>query len=252
MTKNLNKKLRLIKEYSDYKTQKNSFIGNNHILYDSQEIYDNTLVENMNAFEKPDMYAEFDDKVIGIEVFEFSSYRHNKKGDSARYLTKIVDDKNLKEHIKIGKDYFIEHIATNSSLKDYEDNFEKIFSKHYKEVNTYKNNLIDKGKEVEIYFLIKDTTIDGNIIIYHNKPIFFNPTMSEKVLNIIKNSLDVKGFIFQCSAVFNQNVFFYLKNSKNNIEKLYNENKKYFGIELEKNDFTRTTSFYSLEEENDE
>lgn len=249
MTDRLNKKLRLNKEYKEYKVQNTSLNAKDTILYDSQEIYDNTFVKNLNAFEKPDMYAEFDDKVIGIEVFEFSSYKNYRKGDSARYLTKIVDADNLKERRNTGKNYFSTHISTNSSLKNYEDNFEKIFNKHYKEVNNYKNNLSDKSKKVEIYFLIKDTTVDGNVIIYNNKPILFNPTMSNKVLNIVKNSSDVSGFIFQCSTVFNQNVFFYLKNSKENIEKLYNENKKYFGIELEKNDYTRINSFYSFEEE---
>lgn len=249
MTNNLKKKLRLVKEYNDYRTQNTLLNAKDIILYDSQEVYDNTFIEKMNAFEKPDMYAEFDDKIIGVEVFEFSSYKNNKKGDTFRYNSKIIDNQNTKEHMMTRKNYFSTHITPDSSLKYYEDNFKKIFIKHYGEINNYKDNLSAKSKEVEIYFLIKDTTIGGNIIIYNNEPKIFNPTMSKKVLSILKNSTDVSGFIFQCTTVFNQNVFFYLKNSKNNIEKIYNENKKYFGIELEKNDFTIINSFYSFEEE---
>ena len=226
----------------------------NIVLYDSydvRKIFEN--IDLIKPFEKPDMYFELEDVIIGIEQFSFSSSPKNKEGDWLTYNSKIVDENIQQEHIKTGKNKFCEHIEVKSSLNDYNNSFCETFEDHSKKISTYKTHLKDIcSKKTEIYFLISDMTIDGNIIMYNGNPIFFNPTMSKKILDSIKKHHEIDGFIFECSAVFNQYIYFYLKNTEDNLNKLYEENKKYFGIELEPNNFTRQTTFYRYKDDENE
>lgn len=250
MSSTLNEKLKLRKELQDFNIEYKILCACKKILPESEEIYNN--IENaidVIPSERPDIIFCLDNLSIGLEVFEFTSYQEtNKKGNLIKRQESIISKSNLEERRKVGKNYFATHIETNISLKNYSNNFIKVFNEHYKKINEYKENLKKINKNNKIYFLIKDCTVDGNDIIYNNEPVFYYPLMNKEIFEFLKDKTDVDGIIFQSKALYNQNVFFFFNNSKKAFDILYNENSKYFNYELNKNNYTKIESFHSFDD----
>ena len=73
--------------------------------------------------------------------------------------------------------------------------------------------------------------------------------MNKNILEYLLQHQEVNGIIFQCSCVYNKKLFYYLKNTKQNIDKLLKENTKYFNLELEKENFTNINSYWRFSED---
>jgi hypothetical protein len=218
---------------------------------DSIEVYRNVhKIQNLKSFECPDMYIELEDKVIGIEQFEFSAYSSNKKGDSIKRKVFEIEQENIKKiDDNKANNYFENYIETDISRSNYEKNFIKNFDKHYCRIQEYKSNLSRINNNVEIYFLICDETVDGTGIYVDNNYEFYVPIMNKNILEYLLQHQEVNGIIFQCSCVYNKKLFYYLKNTKQNIDKLLKENTKYFNLELEKENFTNINSYWRFSED---
>lgn len=69
------------REYNEFRNNIKIFNGYEKNVCDSYEIYQNVKlqIDKLKPFECPDLYIELDDKVIGIEHFEFSSYKTSAK-----------------------------------------------------------------------------------------------------------------------------------------------------------------------------
>ncbi len=217
---------------------------------DSIEVYRNVhKIQNLKSFESPDMYIDLEDKVIGIEQFEFSAYSSNKKGDSIKRKVFEIEQENIKKiDDNKANNYFENYIETDISRSNYEKNFIKNFDKHYCRIQEYKSNLSRINNNVEIYFLICDETVDGTGIYVDNNYEFYVPIMNKNILEYLLQHQEVNGLIFQCSCVYNKKLFYYLKNIKQNIDKLLKENTKYFNLELEKENFTNINSYWRFSE----
>ena len=218
---------------------------------DSIEVYRNVhKIQNLKSFECPDMYIELEDKAIGIEQFEFSAYRSTSKGDSIKRKVFEIEQENIKKIAdNKANNYFENYIETDISRPNYEKNFIKNFDKHYCRIQEYKSNLSKINKNIEIYFLICDKTVDGTGIYVNNNYEFYVPTMNKNILEHLLQHQEVGGLIFQCSCVYDKKLFYYLKNTKQDIDKLLKENIKYFDIELEKENFTNINSYWRLGED---
>ncbi|MDD3264132.1 MAG: hypothetical protein PHT94_04545 [Candidatus Nanoarchaeia archaeon] len=253
MRNKLKEKLNFVKELKDFKREFELFNVKNIVLEESEEILNNILhIDKFNPFEKPDMYLLFDDCVIGIEQFEFSAYETTKNGNLIKIKENQIRKDNLELYRKNNQYYFETHIETGVKIIQYENNFEKVLLKHYNNIKIYKENLEKINSNVKIYFLIKDVTVGGNDIIYNGNPLFYNPTMNKKNIELLKKCKNVDGYIFQCSAIYNQNVFFYLKNTEENLNKLYEESNKYIGLELNESNYSKIESYSNFEEEENE
>ena len=57
----------------------------------------NKLFQNMEIYERPDILSIFDDKIIGIEHFEFDSFKRNRKGSDFKVKENQVKKKREKE-----------------------------------------------------------------------------------------------------------------------------------------------------------
>ena len=77
------------------------FNGFEKNLGDSYEIYNNIKqnIQKLKSFEAPNLYIELDDKVIGIEYFEFCSYKTNRKGNSIKRKLEEIDKENHEDFI---------------------------------------------------------------------------------------------------------------------------------------------------------
>lgn len=251
MISNLNKKLRMRKELQDFEAEYKHLCIFKKILSNSEDIYSN--IENAKKIipsERPDMVFVLDNQVIGVEVFEFSSYpTSNKKGNLIKRKEEIIEQEILKERRSNEKKYFTTHIETNLSKENYSNNFIKVFNEHYSKIEEYKENLKEYNMNNQIYFLIKDCTVDGNDIIYNEKPLLYYPLMNKEIFDFLRDKTKVDGIIFQCKTIANLNMFFFFNNSKKALDDLYEENKIYFNIELNKNDYTKIVSFQSFDDD---
>ncbi len=227
--------------------------GYEKTLGNSIEIRRNIIdVSKLRGFERPDMYIELEDEIIGIEQFEFSSYSNTKKGNTIKRKLNIIEQENLKNRdFSKNNDYFATYVETDISRENYENNFIKVFESHYENIKEYKENLKnefkDSKKKIKIYFLICDETIDGTGVINKKGNYeFYVPTMNKTILEFLLKHSEVDGIIFQCSCVFNKKLFYYLKNNEDNIKYLLQEYKDYFELELVKENFTNIESYWRL------
>lgn len=241
----------------EFRTNILYYNGYDKKLFDSYEIYENVKsnIKKLKSYENPDLYIELEDKVIGIEQFEFSSYSSSKKGNKIKRKISEIDNNNYKDFINNennkNNNYFITEVKTDTSKSNYENNFINTFEKHYERIEKYKENLKQFNKDIDIYFLICDETVEGTGIMIDGNYEFYVPTMNETILKHLKKRPNVNGLIFQCNCVYNKKLFYYLKNTSDNIEKLLKENKKYFNVELVQENFKRINSFWGFNE-NDE
>lgn len=209
--------------------------GNNYtILEDSLEVY-NDIKNNINIikqYERPDMYINLENLAIGIENFKFSSYQTNKDGDKCIEEQEMFYKNNENKFLKDKKMLYDDKtINTQKNMQFYEDNFIKVFTKHYNNISEYKNKLKKFSNNVKLYFNIVDETMEKNEIEINDRKVLFNFYMNEKILNFLKNKTDIDGIIYQCNDV-GKIKFYYLKINANNIESLLKKNKKYFNKEL--------------------
>lgn len=223
------------------------------ILLDSEEVYSN-LINNrtMQESESPDIIITKDNKCIGLEVFEFSSYLDkNKAGNTVRLNESKIKKEALEKYRMDGTNYFLEHVATNNSLDNYEKNFIKNFGKHYNKIEDYLLNM-QKFMETnnykqsckQIYFLIKDVSNGGNMINNNGKTIPYYPLMNKKIIEYLMNKRNVKGLIFEYKNAYNVPYFLFFKNTKKNLKEIKSKNKIYFGIQLNNNSFNKVISIF--------
>ena len=160
------------------------------------------LINKMQKYEKPDIIIEYEDKIIGIEHFEFDSSINNKKGSEFRIeesrINKSIADKIDVFKNENHKNYNV--ISTNNSLNNYNNNFIKNYKIHYKKVKDYISRIekkFNKSKDnIEIILFAEDVNIFGNI--YRDEKNIINPLYpfySSDVIELLKNSNDIKYLI---------------------------------------------------------
>ncbi len=150
-------------------------VNNTIMTYTSEDDMENDLsifIKNIDYnIERPDLYGRFKNKLIGLEHFEFDSYKSlaRKKGSDYKkkesQIKKEFDDL-TKSHKKenFHKNY---NISSTASKENFLDNFKKEFEKHYAKIGAYLNNLdlINTKIEKEIWFFIEDESPLGSYTI---------------------------------------------------------------------------------------
>ena len=160
------------------------------------------LINKLQKYEKPDIIIEYEDKIIGIEHFEFDSSINNKKGSEFRIeesrINKSIADKIDVFKNENHKNYNV--ISTNNSLNNYNNNFIKNYKIHYKKVKDYISRIekkFNKSKDnIEIILFAEDVNIFGNI--HRDEKNIINPLYpfySSDVIELLKNSNDIKYLI---------------------------------------------------------
>lgn len=152
--------------------------GKATVFYNIEQEEFNKLIKNMGIFERPDILSVYDNKVIGIEHFEFDSYKRTRKGSDFQRKHAIIDS-NMKKKIKDElqpKETIIIHneIESTASLDNYYENFRKNFIEHYNKIDDYHQHILE-----EI-----DCT-DKNIEFWKDKCL--------SVINLIKDKLFGRG-----------------------------------------------------------
>jgi hypothetical protein len=122
----------------------------------------------------PDLYIKYcgEQKVLAIEHFEFDSTktRIRKGSENNRrnaeinrdYEQALVNVNELGDQLLRTYDY-----SQTKSLVNYRDNLLRSFKSHYRNITSYKKNLVKAGiadslDQVKMVFFINDSTLDGN------------------------------------------------------------------------------------------
>lgn len=138
--------------------QAKNLVRNNGFFSISDEELNEVLL-NLVQFERPDMYAVLDDKVVLLEHFEFDASYSKKKGSMVGKQTEAHLKRERNKLVRNGEIKF-EKIEYKKSFDFWQTNFERCFKKHYGKIAEYKENagrVVElKGKPVLVGFFIED------------------------------------------------------------------------------------------------
>lgn len=190
---------------------------------------------NIGSYERPDILSIFENKIVGIEHFEFDSYkRSNKHGSDFKIKNYYIErkfDKRMKEVLK-EKDSLIVHdqIESTASLNNYFNNFQKTFKDHYGKINNYlehiKKDFDCSNKEIHFCFFAEDVSPLGSYFLDKKREIsLLNPLFSDEVIELLKNSPKVEYLIIGTYAMREYKIII-IENNEDALEKFKNEHEK--------------------------
>lgn len=193
---------------------KNKLIRHNGFHRLSEEELNFTL-HNLIAFEKPDMYAELENKIIIIEHFEFDASKRTRKGMKGKLEETLLSQRIYSA--PIDDTFHFDKGDYEISLEDWQDNFEYVFDSHYHKIQIYKDSIqktLDVNeKEIVVGFFIENqfspiVCVDDNL---KEIPYFETVQFSNK----IKNSHDLDFILFGCYYDGRPQIFYFDSESFN-------------------------------------
>lgn len=171
----------------------------------------------------PDLISKTNDKIYGIEHFEFDSTKNVRKGSKYRRQIGKIDSV-VNEQIKNKTEvHDMSVISLDQNIRTYIDNYNKIYSYHYSRISSYLDNLNKDFPDIEkeIWFFIEDVTPFGNHYLNEDGiPVLFHPMLSQELIELFKQSPQVKGIVFATNSFGNENKLFVYLNNDSEIAKL--------------------------------
>lgn len=202
------------------------------VFYNIEQEEFDKVVNNAKDFERPDIVSMYDNKVIGIEHFEFDSFNNTRKKGSE---FKIKDDEIRRnfnnELVKLKNMDSIElhdKIENTVSLENYYRNFETIFKNHYDNINEYENHLKQEfnctNKEIHICFFAEDVSPIGSYYESNKGRVEqLLPINSKKIIELLENSPKVEYLIIGSFQMTEYRMYI-IKNSRETYEKFFQNN----------------------------
>lgn len=164
--------------------------------------------------DSPDFFIIKGNRLLLVEHFEFDCYPITEKGGSSFRLEDARIRKKENTAIPIGDESVEIHdiIQGVPTYYDYIQNAESSFTKHYKRIDQYINNLVDNGvpiqsMDVEIMFFIVDVSPLGSMVIADTNdkwatiPVVL--AQSNEFLDLLEKSPRV-DYVLACSEYENQ------------------------------------------------
>jgi len=169
-----------------------------------------TMIQNMGRYERPDILSIYNNKIVGIEHFEFDSYKNTKKGSNYQIQDSLMETKikkEIEERLKKEKSIQVHgKIEGSSTLDNYYNNFEKHFKKHYSEIDSYIKNIRENfdctDKTIEFWFFVEDVSPLGSYFLDKERKMkLLYPIYSDNIITLLKNSPKLKGIILGTYAM---------------------------------------------------
>lgn len=157
----------------------------------------NRALHSLVPFEKPDMYAELEDKIIFLEHFEFDASHEKRKS----MIGKEAESRLKKKMRSTPPDskVHIEKPEYDISFDDWQKNFNRCFGEHYKKIDSYKDRIrevtesVDKG--IVTGFLIENQYVP--YVQRKGKKICVLPyVVTVQFSDVFKNSPDVDFVLY--------------------------------------------------------
>lgn len=202
------------------------------VYYDLDQDVFNNVIKNVGKYEKPDILSAFNNKIVGIEHFEFDSYKRSRKGSDFQIqhnnieqnVQKIIDEKlRTKDKVTVHS-----HLNSTSSLNNYFQNFKHNFLSHYEKIDSYIEHIqndFGNDKNISICFFAEDVTPLGNYFIDRendDKTYLLNPLYSDEIIDLLIKSPKVKYLIIGMYAM-NEYTLTIIENKKEALEKFKKE-----------------------------
>ena len=113
----------------------------------------------MRSFDRPDMYAILENRIVILEHFQFDASRETRKGMRGKQEENRLQI--LMNAVPPDGEFHIEKSEYSLSLEDWVDNFETHFQKHYDKIDAYIERVkmeadISDNREVSVGFFIED------------------------------------------------------------------------------------------------
>lgn len=209
---------------------------NDAITYSKiDEVELNKMIQHMGGYERPDILSIYDDKIVAIEHFEFDSYKNTKKGSDFKIQDSIIEQKMKKRidsELGVKKEIYLhDEIKNNSDLKQYYNNFKKVFISHIDNIPEYKNHIIDdfgNNKKIEFRFFAEDVSPLGS---YYYRESNINPSLllpfSKENIDLLRQHKEIKGMIFGIYAM-NEYKLVLMYNDDETLDKI--EKDEYFKV----------------------
>lgn len=207
------------------------------VFYELSQDKFNKVINGLGIYEKPDIISMYDNKVLGIEHFEFDSYnKSNKKGSDYKVKDYRIEkrfDKEIKDKL-INNDSIIVHdkIDSTATLTNYYKNFETIFKEHYQKIQSYVDHINQdfdcKNKEINICFFAEDVTPLGNYFLDKSNDRKITPLLPifyDQIRQLLEDSPLVKYLVIG-SFCMTDNRLFIIENTKEAIERIEKDHKE--------------------------
>lgn len=184
----------------------------------------NNITDILNSIEQygdenkgPDLVSKSNNKIYGIEHFEFDSSKNDRKGSRYKQQIGIIDNSMNKE-IRYKKNvHNLSVLNLNQNIETYVNNYKVVFNNHYYKIPRYTKYLnkdfpnIDK----EIWFFIEDITPFGNHYLDNNcNPQLFHPMLSIELIELLELSPALNGIFFATNSFGNAKIIFTYFNEK--------------------------------------
>lgn len=170
----------------------------------------------------PDLISKINNKIYGIEHFEFDSTKNDKKGSRFKQQIGIIDNKVNNEIKSKDKVHNTSVLELSQDLSNYINNYKKIYNYHYSRIQSYFENLNRDYPSLkkEIWFFIEDVTPFGNHYLDADcNPVLFQPMLVKELIELFENSPLLKGILFATNSFGNEKKIFAYLNKLNNINK---------------------------------
>lgn len=202
----------------------------------SQELFNKVIdPNNIMSYERPDILSVFDNNIVGIEHFEFDSYKsRNKRGSDFKIKDYIIEkkfDEKMKKQLK-ENDSVIFHaqIESTASLQNYFNNFKKVFISHYKKLNDYLNHIKTdfdcSNKDIHFCFFVEDESPLGSYYLNSKREIcLLTPLFSDEIIELLKNSPKVEYLVIGTYAM-SEHKMIIIENKEETLERFKNEHEK--------------------------
>jgi len=204
-------------------------------------------------FESPDMYFLYGDTIVGIEHFQFDSYKSSKGKGSAGIRDEFMTGKEIEEKYKElrqqGKRETVQlsrRLSTPMSYDDYRANLVNGFNSHYERISEYKSNLraaAPQTQEVKICFYIEDATPLGNYYASKNERLPLEPLFVKEFAEALMNANELDYVIYSLKDHNYLTQLYFFHNTAGNRAsptEFYDD-----GLDFVAYDFVKHTSIFS-------
>lgn len=177
----------------------------------------NTIEQYGDKNKGPDLVSKYNNKIYGIEHFEFDSSKNDRKGSRYKQQIGIIDNSMNKEIRYKKKVHNLSVLTLNQNIETYINNYKEVFNYHYSRIPRYNEYLskdfpnIDK----EIWFFIEDVTPFGNHYLDNNcNPQLFHPMLSMELIKLFEQSPAINGIFFATNSFRYEKIIFIYFNEK--------------------------------------
>ena len=228
----MNELEKIVRTFFSKECKASIYYNLNHQLFDN-------VIRNIRSYERPDMLSIFENKVIGIEHFEFDSFNRNGKGSEYRtneFKVQKRFKKLMQEEFRHKDSVSVyDKITGNSSMKNYFNNFQKNFLNHYNKIDDYiehiKKDFNCLNEEIHICFFAEDVSPLGSMYVKDGKQGMLTPLYSDEIIKMLENSPKVEYLIIGTYAT-SEHELIIIENKSETLERYKNEHPR-----IEENDF---------------